>query len=91
MSKENCIGIDLGTTTSQAVVFYDGKTEQIIFDRTTVGGLIEGPMIDSVFSINPDSKEEEISNLEYLKTYPESYITEVKRCMGKTKEQIKTI
>ena len=93
VSKENImIGIDLGTTTSEAYVYIDKKVKLIKFERITPAGVIDdSPLIDSVFGVDPTLGDEVVSDMSHLKVYPENYITEVKRCMGKTEDEIKKI
>jgi molecular chaperone DnaK len=71
------IGIDLGTTTSEAAVFKNGRA-QLIRDR-------KGKEITlSVVGINPKTKELEIGDgpFNQLAQYPDLTVEEIKRKMG---------
>lgn len=71
------IGIDLGTTTSEAAVFKNGRA-QLIRD-------LKGKEITlSVVGINPKTKELEIGDgpFNQLAQYPELTVEEIKRKMG---------
>ena len=80
MAKESIgIGIDLGTTTYEGVIYYEGKFEAVKFERITQGGPIDDSLlIDSIFCIDPVTGEEQVSNASNLSVSPENYITEVK-------------
>ena len=71
------IGIDLGTTTSEAAIYKNGRA-QLIRDR-------KGKEITlSVVGINPKTKELEIGDgpFNQLAQYPDLTVEEIKRKMG---------
>ena len=71
------IGIDLGTTTSEAAVFRNGKTQML---RDEAGNEI----VKSVVGLHHKTKELIFSDLaaSQLALHPELSVTEIKRKMG---------
>ena len=74
--KDIVIGIDLGTTTSEAFIIRD---KELVPMKNEEGKTI----IHSVVGIDPATKKITIGDIEGVAYAPDDYTTEVKRLMGK--------